>query len=124
MSAAQKVLFYQVAVVLALLAAAGVLATVSNVLTGVQVYAIVSVIAGGAAVAGGIALSSTSNLIPHLILILAVIGLTVAMALEHVFGTVEVTGVFGYILGGGAIGAAITNTQMSMRSGRHASNEH
>jgi hypothetical protein len=96
----------QLAAVLVVLAAAGVLATVTTTLSGSEVYGIITVIAGGTAVAGGLALSATpANYLPHLLLIAAVLGLTVALAVEKVFGSTEVVGVFGFILGGGALGA-------------------
>lgn len=99
----------QLGAVLVVLAAAGVLAIVTNTITGVQVYAMITVIAGGTAVAGGLALTpEPANLIPHLVLIAAVLGLTVALAVEKVFGSTEVIGVFGFILGGGALGAGST----------------
>jgi hypothetical protein len=96
----------QLLAVLAVLAAAGILAVVTTTLTGTEVYAIITVVAGGTAVAGGLALSATpANMLPHLLLIAAVLGLTIALAVEKVFGSTEVVGVFGFILGGGALGA-------------------
>src|ERR1035437_4463846 len=96
----------QVIVILLALAAVGVLATVAHVLTGSDVMGIVSVLAGGTALAGGLAISaSPTNLCPHLVLITSVIGLTVAMALMHVFVQADVMGVFGFIFGAGVLGA-------------------
>ena len=121
MTALQKSLL-QLAAVLAVLSAAGVLATVTTTLTGTQVYAMVTVIAGGTAVAGGLALSATpANMLPHLLLIAAVLGLTIALAVQHVFGSTEVTGVFGFILGGGALGAGsnIVATKIAAANAAH-----
>lgn len=102
--------------VLALLAGAALLTVVSKTLTGGDVYGLVTVLAGGTAVAGGLALSSsTANIVPHVVLIVAVVGLTVAMALEHVFGSVEVQGVFEFILGGGSVGAGSNIVTMRLR---------
>ena len=99
MTTTQRALL-QLAAVLVVLAAAGVLATVTTTLSGSEVYGIITVIAGGTAVAGGLALSATpANYLPHLLLIAAVLGLTVALAVEKVFGSTEVVGVFGFILG-------------------------
>ena len=113
--------FLQIGVVLLLLAAAGVLATIGHVLTGGEVYSIVSVLAGGTSLAGGLALSvAPANLYPHLILIAAVIGLTVAMALTHLFGSTAVEGVFGFILGAGVLGAGSNIiTKMLTPKGEH-----
>lgn len=98
--------FVQLGALLAVLAAAGILATTTSTLSGPQVFAMIGFIAGGTAVAGGLALTSpTTSLIPHLVLILAVLALTVALAVKHVFGSTEVDGVFTFILGGGAVGA-------------------
>src|ERR1019366_47164 len=98
--------FLQMAVVLLVLAAAGVLATVGHILTGGDVYLLVSALAGGTSLAGGLALSVTpTNLYPHLILISAVIGLTVAMGLTHVFDHTAIQGIFGVIMGAGILGA-------------------
>jgi hypothetical protein len=98
--------FLQLSAVLVVLAAAGVLAVTTATLSGTEVYALVGFIAGGTAVAGGIALTATpANVIPHIILILAVLGLTIAMAEKSVFGNAEVTGVFTFIVGGGVLGA-------------------
>lgn len=104
--------------ILATLAAAGVLACTTSTLTGTQVFGLISVLAGSTAVAGGLSLTgpqpSGSGIIPHLIVILAILGLTVALATRNVFGNTEVVGVFGFILGGGAIGAGsqIMNTKL------------
>jgi hypothetical protein len=96
--------------VLAVLAGAAVMAVVSDTLTGTQVAGFVAIIAGSTAVAGGLTLAGDGNpsdLIPHLVLVLAVIGLTVALALEHVFTSTEVVLIFGFIIGGGGTGAGV-----------------
>ena len=97
----------QILAVLAILAAAGVLAVLSHTVSGAQVYTLVAAVLGGTAVVGGIALNlnSPSTVFPHLFVVLAIIGLTIAMALEHIFTSGEVSGIFGMIIGGGAIGA-------------------
>jgi len=101
--------------VLAVLAAAGVLAALTTTLNGAEVFALLTVIAGGTAVSGGLALGGTTgaNLVPHIVLITAVLGLTVALAILKIFDSGEVTGVFGFILGGGAVGAgsSVTSAQ-------------
>ena len=92
--------------VLGVLAAAAVLSVFSTTLSGSDVFQVVAALGGGTAVAGGIALTSTpANVYPHLILIAAVLGLTVALALEHVFGATEVKGTLAFIIGGGIFGA-------------------
>ena len=108
--------------ILLALAAVGVLATVAHVLSGSDVMGIVSVFAGGTAIAGGLALgASPTNLYPHLILIAAVIGLTVAMALMHVFVKADVMGTFGFIFGAGIGGALASNviTKVLAPKGEH-----
>jgi len=120
MTATQRSLL-QLASVLVVLAAAGILATVTTTLSGTQVYAIITVVAGGTAVAGGLALSATpSNMLPHLLLIAAVLGLTVALAIEKVFGSTEVLGVFGFILGAGALGAGSNIVATKVAALQHA----
>jgi hypothetical protein len=114
--------FLQLAAVLVVLAAAGVLAVTTATLSGTEVYALVGFIAGGTAVAGGIALTATpANVIPHIILILAVLGLTIAMAEKSVFGNAEVTGVFTFIVGGGVLGAGsnIITTKLAKANAAH-----
>jgi hypothetical protein len=94
------------AAVLGVLAAVSVLSVLTTTLSGSDVFMVVGAVAGGTAVAGGIALTSTpANVLPHIILILAVLGLMVALALEHVFGTAEVKGTVAFIVGGGIFGA-------------------
>ena len=103
----QKTLLLVVAA-LAVLAAGGALAVLTGTMSGDQLYGLVAVMAGSTAVAGGLAISSTgtgTNIVPHVVLILGVLGLTVAMALEHVFGATEVAGVFSFVVGGGTTGA-------------------
>ena len=112
---------WQVVVILLALAAAGILATVAHILTGTDVFGIVSVLAGATALAGGLALSVTpTNLYPHLVLIAAVIGLTVAMGLTHIFVRADVVGVFGDIFGAGLLGAgANAITKVLAPKGEH-----
>jgi len=104
-----------VASILVILAAAGILAAMTTTLDGAQVYTLLAVIAGGTAVSGGLALGGTTstNLIPHTVLLIAVLGLAVALAMVKVFDSGEVVGVFGFVLGGGAVGAGsvATSTQ-------------
>jgi hypothetical protein len=120
LSATNKALL-QLAAVLAVLAAAGVLATVTTTLSGTEVYGIITVIAGGTAVAGGLALSATpANMLPHLLLIAGVLGLTIALAVEKVFTSTDVVGVFGFILGGGALGAGSNIVATKVAAMQHA----
>ena len=101
--------------VLSVLAAAAVLAVFTpSTVSGVQVFGIVTAVASGTAVLGGLALAATvspSSAVPHFVLILAVIGLTVALALQHVWGGTEVTGIFGMVVGGGLAGAGVGTVQ-------------
>jgi hypothetical protein len=110
--------------ILAILAGAGLLCTVSSTLTGAQVYGLIAFIAGGTAVAGGLSLPSTTTeswvaLFPHLVLILSVIALTVCLGLNNTFNGTEVMGVFSFIFGGSAIGAGSTiiTTKLAALSG-------
>lgn len=108
--------YLSVGSVLVVLTAAAVLAVFEPpTMPAAGLYGLVGVIAGGTAVAGGIALTTPStSTVPHLILIAAVLGLTVAMAVQHIFGHTEVTGVFAFILGGGSVGAGtnVMNTKL------------
>ena len=113
-----------IAGVLAVLAGASVMAVVSGTLDGTQVAGLVSIIAGSTAVAGGLTLAGdgkASDLVPHLILILAVIGMTVALALEHVYTSTEVTMILGFIIGGGGTGAGVgvTNAKLNALAAVH-----
>lgn len=94
--------------VLALLATAAILAVLTTTVTGSEAFGLVAAVSGGTALAGGLAISPatpTTNLIPHTVLILAVLAMTVALTLQHVWTGVEVTGIFGFITGGGIMGA-------------------
>jgi hypothetical protein len=119
LTALQKSLL-QLGAVLAVLAAAGVLAVTTTTLDATQAFGIVGVIAGGTAVAGGIALTATpSNMLPHIVLIAAVLGLMIALAIEGVWGQVEVTGVFTFIIGGGALGAGSSIVTTKVAAAAH-----
>jgi hypothetical protein len=94
-------------VILAVLAAISVLAVIGHTVTGSDAYGVLMLVAGGTAVAGGIILGSTvpnNALFAHVILILAVIGMLVALSLQHLFTSTQVVGVFSVILGGGSVG--------------------
>src|ERR1700722_17052295 len=98
----------QMSAVLAVLATGGVLAVITTVLSGAILYGIVMAITSATAVAGGIALSSNpSNLVPHIVMIFAGLGLLVAMSVTQSWGSTKANGIFGSIIGGGALGAGI-----------------
>ncbi|MDE1904848.1 MAG: hypothetical protein KGH75_00170 [Rhodospirillales bacterium] len=87
-----------------ILAGAGVLATVVTLLSGNEVYGLVMAIGGTTVLAGGIALAgptTSTTFVPHLLLVAAVIALTIAMGIEHVFTSTQVTGVFYLVIGPG-----------------------
>jgi hypothetical protein len=87
--------------------------------TGPYLLTIVLALASGVALLGGIVLGSpvpNGQTFPHLIFVVAVIGLTVAMALEHVWTADQVQYVVGAIIGGGLAGFGSTVTTSSPAS--------
>lgn len=103
-------------VVLALLAGLATLAVEGTTVTGPYLLTIVLALASGVALLGGIVLGSpvpNGQTFPHLIFVVAVIGLTVAMALEHVWTADQVQYVVGAIIGGGLAGFGSTVTTSS-----------
>lgn len=97
-------------IVLAVLAAIGVLTVVGSApVTSNQAYSVVMFITVATATAGGVILggpTSNSNLAPHLLIILAILGLATALGVESVFTGGQISGIFAGLLGGGAIGVA------------------
>ena len=102
----------QTGTILVILAGVAILAYLDH-LTSSDAFSVIMLVGGGTAVAGGIALGSTpiTGLIPHYILIAAVVAMTVALAIKGVFVPQQTIGVFSLILGAGAFGtgsAAVT----------------
>lgn len=100
-------------IALAILAATAVLAVVPKpaTFTGTDAYGILMVALGAVGVlAGGVLGSNTPNsaLVPHLIFMVAAVGMCVALGLDHVFTSSQILGVFSTFLGGSAAGVGVS----------------
>lgn len=102
-------------VALAILAATAVLAVIPKpaLFTGTDAYGILMVALGAVGVlAGGVLGSTTPNsaLVPHLVFVLAAVGMCVALGLNHIFTSSQILGVFTAFLGGSAAGVGVAVT--------------
>lgn len=96
--------------VLALLASVAVL-TISNVITANDAYGFLGLVIGATAVAGTIVLSGpqdNSYLIPHVVILLAVLAFAVILGAKGYFTGTEIVGIFTVLIGGGSLAVGST----------------
>ena len=103
----------KIVLVLALLAGSAVL-TVQGVITANDAYGFLGLVVGATAVAGTIVLSdanqSNSNLLPHVVIVLAIMGYTVALGSSGYFSGTEIVGIFSVLIGGGSLAMGTTTS--------------
>ena len=103
---------------LALLGMACALASTKTI-TGTQATSVILFLITATAVAGTITLvgpSSNVNLIPHLVIILAIIAAATVLGIRNTLTGAEVTNVIGALLGGGTIGVGFNIFGSQMRA--------
>ena len=99
-------------IALAILAATSILSVIGSppIFSGTDAYGVLMVALGAVGVLAGGVLGSTqpnSNLLSHLIFVLAAVGMCLALGLNHVFTSSQILGVFEAFLGGGAAGVGV-----------------
>lgn len=107
--------------VLGLLAAAGVLAS-RGTISPSDAYGFLSLVIGATGVAGTIVLAgptSNTQLAPHVLILLAVIGYTTALGYLGLFQGTEVIGVFGVIVGGGSLAIGVAKGAQAQANDDH-----
>jgi len=101
---------YQLILIGALLAALGILAVTGHV-DGGTAWTVTMVVTGGGALLAGIVLGnpaqSNSNLFPHFVLSLMLIGMILAMALQDIFTATMIKGFFATVVGSGGAGVGV-----------------
>ena len=86
--------------------------TAEGVITGNDAMGFISLIVGATAVAGTILLSGQTpnvNLIPHLVIMVAIIGFATAMGLLGIFTGTNIVAILGVMIGGGTVGFGSVN---------------
>ncbi len=86
--------------------------TVDGVLTSVMALGVLSLIVGATAVAGTIVLSGpqpNTDLVPHLVILLAIIGFVTALGAKGYFDGSDIVAIFGVLIGGGSVGLGSVN---------------
>ena len=86
--------------------------TAEGVTTANDAMGFLSLVIGATAVAGTIVLAgptSNANLIPHVVVLIAILGFVTAMGLLGIFTGTEIVAVLGVMIGGGSVGYGSVN---------------